>query len=540
MIQLLDCTLRDGGYLNDWEFGKEEICSIFQRLTDANVDIIETGFIDDRRPFDRNRSIMPDTASVSAIYGHIPQRPPMVVGMIDYGTCDICHVQPCEESFLDGIRVIFKKYRMHEAMQYCSQIKSLGYRVFAQLVSVTSYSDEELMELIEIANRIKPYAVSMVDTYGLLTPDKVRHIFRILDERLDRTIKIGFHGHNNLQLAFANTMEFLEISQKRDVVVDGSLYGMGKSAGNAPIELVAMHLNQMYGKNYKINAMLESINESIMEFYQKFPWGYKMYFYLSALNGVHPDYVKQIQDKPNVSVSALNDALGYIEPEDSKLLYDRNTGENVYRELEERQYRDLDNFRALKNVLNQFPTVLLIGPGKSMKLQSEKVLEFVKKEKPLVISINYVPEGIPVDYVFVTKANRYVEMACKLLEEDKPINIIATTNVEPRGKAFSFVFSREPLLELKESIADNSLLMFLRLMQRCQVTELTLAGFDGYSEHDENYYNSRMEYSFIKKEAVYLNQHIKYTFENEFADMKLNFLTYSHYNVVRDSYDAAF
>ena len=109
-IKLLDCTLRDGGYLNDWNFGHDNLVSIFERLVDANVDMIEIGFIDERRPFDINRSIMPDTDSVNMIYGKLDRKQAMVVGMIDYGTCSLERIKPCEESFLDGIRVIFKKH----------------------------------------------------------------------------------------------------------------------------------------------------------------------------------------------------------------------------------------------------------------------------------------------------------------------------------------------------------------------------------------------------------------------------------------------
>mgnify|MGYP000068721670 FL=1 len=170
-IRLLDCTLRDGGYVNDWKFGHDSLVGIFERLVDANVDIIEIGFLDDRRPFDIDRSIMPNTACAEKIWKDVEHKNVMVVGMIDYGTCDISNIQPCCDSFLDGIRVIFKEHLMKEAMEYCRQIKELGYKVFAQLVSVTTYTKESMLELIELVNDIKPYAVSMVDTYGLLKPN---------------------------------------------------------------------------------------------------------------------------------------------------------------------------------------------------------------------------------------------------------------------------------------------------------------------------------------------------------------------------------
>ena len=206
---LLDCTLRDGGYVNDWEFGHNNLVSIFERLVEAGVDIIEVGFLDERRPFDINRSIMPNTESVQKIWGQISKKPKMIVGMIDFGTCSIRNIQPCSESFLDGIRVIFKKQKMYEAMSFCAELKKLGYKVFSQLVSITAYSDEELKELIKLVNGVEPYAVSMVDTYGLLNPVSLLHYYDILDAFVKPSISIGFHAHKNFQLGYSISFTFL-------------------------------------------------------------------------------------------------------------------------------------------------------------------------------------------------------------------------------------------------------------------------------------------------------------------------------------------
>ena len=99
-IALLDCTLRDGGYINDWKFGQNTLVNVFERLSSANIDYIEVGFLDQRRPFDVNRSIMPDTESAGIIYRNLDKRNSETVAMIDYGTCDITHIQPQAESFL--------------------------------------------------------------------------------------------------------------------------------------------------------------------------------------------------------------------------------------------------------------------------------------------------------------------------------------------------------------------------------------------------------------------------------------------------------
>ena len=415
-IKLLDCTLRDGGYVNDWKFGHDNIESIFERLVDAGVDVIEIGFLDDRRPFDIDRSIMPDTDSVEKIYGNLDRKQAQIVGMIDYGTCDISNIKPCSESYIDGIRVIFKKGIMHEAMEYCRAIKKLGYKVYSQLVSITSYTDEELLELISLVNDVKPYAVSMVDTYGLLHPEDLLHYYEILDANVDSTIGIGFHAHNNFQLAYANALAFLGKETDRDIVVDATLYGMGKSAGNAPLELVSMRLNEKYGKSYNINPMLEAIQESIMGFYDKAPWGYKMFFYLCALNDCHPNYLTLYKDKQNLSVSKLNDILSMIEPEDKKLLYDKIVAEQLYDQFVTEKCSE-DEAREKLSAELKNRNILVVGPGKNIELQKARVDEYIAKKNPYVISINYIPKEIKVDAVFTPTDNTIMKAELAIYEK---------------------------------------------------------------------------------------------------------------------------
>lgn len=359
-IKLLDCTLRDGGYLNDWQFGHNNIVNIFERLVSAGVDIIEVGFLDERRSYDYNRTIMPDSASVERVYENLDAGTSMLVGMIDYGTCSISNVVPCEESILDGIRVIFKKHLRKEAMEFCGQLKGLGYKVFAQLVSITSYEDNELMDLIRLANEVKPYAVSMVDTYGLMHQENLMHYFRLLNEHLNREICVGYHSHNNFQMAYANCIEFLAQNVERDIVLDGTIYGMGKSAGNAPIELLTMHMNQHYGKQYDTSQILEAIDSSVMEFYQKNPWGYNMFYYISASNDCHPNYVSYLMNKRTLSVQAISRILDGLQA-DKKLMYDEAYIEQCYIEHQTNEVNDTETYKKLKQLFVG-KKVLLIGP----------------------------------------------------------------------------------------------------------------------------------------------------------------------------------
>ncbi len=252
-IELLDCTLRDGGYVNDWEFGHDNLVILFERLVSSGVDYIEIGFMDDRRQYDMNRSITPSSVGMNQLYEGLDKKNAFVVGMIDYGTCDISLIQPQSETIMDGIRVIFKKQKMHEAVAYMKQIKDLGYKVFCQAVSITSYDDDELEELIELVNDLDPYAFSLVDTYGLLHKEQLMHYYNFANIHLNEDIRLGYHAHNNFQLAFANCVELIESADdSRSILIDGTLYGMGKSAGNAPVELLANYMNSHLDKHYHV------------------------------------------------------------------------------------------------------------------------------------------------------------------------------------------------------------------------------------------------------------------------------------------------
>ena len=535
-IQLLDCTLRDGGYVNDWKFGYANLASIFERLIDSKVDIIEIGFLDQRRPFDINRSIMPSSKCADKLYGALDKKNTMLVGMIDYGACDIENLSKCNDSCLDGIRVIFKKHVMYEAMEFCRKIKKLGYKVFSQLVSISSYTDEELMELVELVNDVKPYAVSMVDTYGLLYPDDMMHYYKILDKYVDNNIRIGFHAHNNLQLAYANSLSFLKMEYAHDIIVDGTLFGMGKSAGNAPIELLAKSLNEKYRKSYRIDSMLEAIEESVKDFYLNTPWGYKTYFYLCAKNKCHPNYVSFYEKKLNLSISKVDELLSLIEPNEKKLLYDKIVAEQNYKLYIEDKVLENESINAFRKEIG-LKILLVIGPGKNLDLQSEVVKKFINSHDTYIISINFIPNDIDVNCVYITNGKRYHEMAAKL--NKKNIKTLATSNLECRNGEFDFVVNRAPLLEREEKIIDNSFLMLIELLKKMNIKDISCAGFDGYSDKEDNYCNPSMEYGFVKHEAANLNSHIKKCISEFREEMNINFITFSSYDIEEDINGAA-
>ena len=504
-IKLLDCTLRDGGYLNDWEFGKSNIVNIFERLVSAGIDIIETGFIDSRREFDENRTIFPDTASANIIYGRLDKGSSMIVGMIDYGTCPIDNIMPADRCCLDGIRVIFKKQKMHEAIDFCRAVKEKGYKVFAQAVSITSYNDDELSELIGLVNDLEPYAFSLVDTYGLLHKGQLRHYFDFACAHLKPSIGIGYHAHNNFQLAYANCIELLDDPPTdRTLIVDGTLYGMGKSAGNTPIELLVMHMNSYHGTGYHNSQILEAIEVTMLDIKRKVDWGYSFKFFLAASHDCHPNYVNYLMDIGKLSVRSISEILDSLEGE-KKLLYDKDYIRELYFEYQKQQCRNSDSVGELMTSLKG-ADILVMGPGKNIYEQRDRVDTYLSRNRCVTISINFIPEGYETDYVFMSNAKRYVQLCSALNEQKEKSKLIATSNITRTLGEFDYTLNYGELLDEEALMPDNPLIMLLKLLKEAEVSSIALAGFDGYRETSvSNYVNPNMEYSYSMEEADNIN-----------------------------------
>lgn len=508
-INLLDCTLRDGGYLNDWNFGHDNIINIFERLVSAGVDIIEVGFLNENRSYDAERTIFPDAQAVNRMYHGLSKGKSMIVGMIDYGTCSVDKLLPETESFMDGIRVIFKKEKKDKALIFCQQVKALGYKVFVQAVSITSYTDHEFKELLSAVNELKPYAFSLVDTYGLLHKNQLMHYFSFANENMDETIGLGYHSHNNFQLAYANCIEIMELSNiEREIVVDGTLYGMGKSAGNAPLELLATYMNENMGKEYHCSQIMEAIDVTMLDLYKKIPWGYSFKFFLAASKDCHPNYVTYLMDKRKLSIKSVNEILDLLDDR-KKLLYDKNYIEWLYVKYQKKECNDEDACRRFYNWIGK-RKILLLAPGKHIIDQQYRIETYVNKEKPIKISINFVPQNIEVDAVFMSNAKRYVTLSTQLLQNETSIISMATSNVTKASGNFDYVFNYSDLLDEEALIVDNPMIMMLKLLKQSEVREVALAGFDGYVKANApNYVNPNMDHSFSREKAMEINEDVR-------------------------------
>ena len=489
-IHILDCTLRDGGYCNEWRFGLENAKKITHGLQEAGIEIIECGFITNRVVYDLD---VTKFTTVSEIAKVIPKNREgkLFVAMMNYGEYDIDELPAYDGSSVDGIRVAFHKKNLKEALTLCEQIKAKGYRVFIQAMVSLAYSDEEFLSMIRRVNEFKPYAFYIVDSFGMMKGKDLTRLFYMVEHNLDSEIWIGFHSHNNMQLAYSNAQRLTNVQTNRNLIIDSSIYGMGRGAGNLNTELFVEYLNENEGKNYQLKPILVLIDDILNGFYQRNYWGYSLPNYISASHNAHPYYASYLDDKKTLTIEGMNDIFDMMD-EDKKVSYNKEYIEELYvRYMTTGKVHEEHKSELKERLLGK--KILLIAPGKSSVDEMEKIKEFIEDDT-VIISVNYAFESIIPDFIFLSNLRRFRE-----LPKERKDKCIVTSNIPADGAYYQIKY--RDLLNDEESVRDNAGLMAIKFLMKYDIEGVYLAGFDGYS-HDvkENYRSSEM--AFITRNAV--------------------------------------
>ena len=496
-IQVLDCTLRDGGYCNNCRFGFDNEKKIVHGLVEANIDIIECGFLMNTVEYDKDVTKFTSLDEVAKI---IPQNKEgkTFVMLTDYGKYRPEDLPEYDGTSVDGLRVAFHKKDRVAALEECKAIKSKGYKVFVQAMVSLSYTDEEFLDLIRRVNELEPYAFYIVDSFGMMKRKDLIRLFYLVEHNLKENIKIGFHSHNNMQLAYSNAQSLVDLHSDRELIIDASVYGMGRGAGNLNTELFVQYLNDNADGNYDIKPLLSIIDEILNEFYQRNYWGYSLPNYLSASHNAHPNYAGYLDDKKTLTVENMNEIFDMMD-EDKKVSYDKDYIEELYlrymatgRSQEEHKTELIENLRG--------KTVLLIAPGKSSIEEKDRIASFVNED-----------------------VRRFRE-----LDVSNRGKCIVTSNI-PADNVYLQTKYRDLLCDI-DAVKDNAGLMAIKFFAQMGVKKIYLAGFDGYS-HDEkeNYGESTM--AFVTRTAVLdaMNQGMTEMLKKYRALVELNFLTKPHY-----------
>ncbi len=328
-IKLLDCTLRDGGYINDWRFGKENIAVTINELEESGAEILDLGFIKNE-PFDEDRTVYDSIESLSNL---IENKKP---GITYAAMAEVFRPVPSElvcnrgDNTIDVVRVIIWKNKhdtegkvvdaLQEGYEYCKMFAEKGYGLYIQPARVEQYNDEEFIEMLSLYSKLNPLAIYIVDSWGTMYSDQILHYLRLADDNLDRKVAIGFHGHNNMMQAFGNAVAFLNSGVERELIVDGSVFGMGRGAGNLHSEIIAKYLNEYEGKSYDVTAFLRIYEKYIKKLREEFIWGFTPAYFMTATYHANPQYGTYYGITKNIDSTVIGKILQDM-PSDDRVLY---------------------------------------------------------------------------------------------------------------------------------------------------------------------------------------------------------------------------
>lgn len=285
-IKVLDCTIRDGGLMNNHKFDDEVVKAVYSACAEAGVDYMEVGYKASRRGIvagEYGDWKYSTEEAIRRIVGDNAGGPKISV-MADAERCDYHEdILPKEQSVIDMVRVATYISQIPTALDMVKDAHDKGYETCINLMSVSTVPERELDEGLDLLANSEAGAIYLVDSFGALYSEQVHYLVRkYMHYARGAGKEVGFHAHNNLQLAFANTIESIVIGAN---FLDATMAGLGRGAGNCPMELL---IGFLHNPKYHIRPILKCIEDTIEPMRAKLGWGFDLPYMLCGFLNQHP------------------------------------------------------------------------------------------------------------------------------------------------------------------------------------------------------------------------------------------------------------
>ncbi|MCC8181809.1 MAG: aldolase catalytic domain-containing protein [Clostridiales bacterium] len=290
-LRVLDCTLRDGGLVNDSQFSDDFAKALYQANLKAGVDYMEFGYKCDKKIFSPDRYgkwKFCDEADIRAIVGDNDTDLKISV-MADVGRCDYKKdIIPKADSVIDTIRVATYVNAIPTAIDMVEDAKKKGYEATVNIMAVSKVNGEDLKNSLELLGQSSADVIYLVDSFGSFYPEQIRRLTDQYMEVADKYgKKVGIHAHNNQQLAFANTIEAMNKGAGA-TYLDATVNGLGRGAGNCHLEGLLSFLRNPKYKTIPILKFVEGYILPLRE--QGLTWGYDIPYLLTGQLNAHPSF----------------------------------------------------------------------------------------------------------------------------------------------------------------------------------------------------------------------------------------------------------
>ena len=302
-IKVLDCTIRDGGICNDFQFDHALVRRVFDSLVAAGVDTMEVGYRTGPGVLDRDtlgpwRFCDPEDLARAVDPGRI-----QLTTMVDIGRISPADIPPSRDSVIDGVRIATYAHQLDEALRVLEHCLEQGYETWMNVMAVSTLAPDDVDRFLLRLAGSGVHNVAIVDSFGAMYPFHVRYLVHKYMNYLGEGIKVGVHFHNNQQQAFANSITAIDEGVD---FVDATILGMGRGAGNCPLELLLFYLDS---PRYDVAPVLDLV-ETFAELNEQLRWGYQLPYAITGYHNVHPRSGMDKMAQPDRHrVRAMHEAL---------------------------------------------------------------------------------------------------------------------------------------------------------------------------------------------------------------------------------------
>ena len=282
-IKVLDCTVRDGGLMNNWQFSDQFVKGVYDACVEAGIDYMEIGYKSSERAFSR-AEVGPwkfcDEKDIRRVIGNGEPKIKLSA-LCDIGRIDYDDIPLKSESSITLMRVACYVHQMDKAIELAHHCIDKGYETSINLMAVSKVNEMELDQALDDVSKSRVPIFYLVDSFGSMYSESTEHLMNKYKNALPGK-EIGIHAHNNMQLAMSNTITSI-ISGA--TMLDATLLGMGRGAGNCPIEILIAFLKN---PKYRLLPLLKVIQDEVLPWQQKIDWGYHIPYLITGALNEHP------------------------------------------------------------------------------------------------------------------------------------------------------------------------------------------------------------------------------------------------------------
>lgn len=417
MVKILDCTIRDGGHLNGWTFTKECVKASYYAAIKAGVDFFEIGYrFENPKPEWGDFARCDDDFLLSFIEKNEKCK---ISVMIDAGKCSLDKFKECKPELtpIEIVRVATYPQKLDVAFSLAEGLKKKGYRVFINFMAISEYKEEHFEKIKAWQNKDILEGACFADSFGAFIPDTVAYFYKKLKSLGFENI--CYHSHNNLQLAFANSLRAIE---EGFYCIDASIYGMGRGSGNLPAEIITGYLSKIGNDKYNPVAYIDVIERFYLELSKQTPWGYRIQSLIGGLKNIHPYYVNGLFEKRCFTINEIWTAAGLIKKyapisfntdemnavlSDKFVNYDDISIKDKIQILPEQDAFEQGNVE-FKNK-HKGRNFLIIANGSSITEEREKIEYFIKDKNCITIGTNFLNKLYKPDYHCFINRKRFLK-----------------------------------------------------------------------------------------------------------------------------------